>query len=176
MDDNTNKPTDKLQNNELKDSSELSIEDDTDNSITNDTSPDINGQSQQVMTLLQVESAIKTRIAQIERIRDEAKPLKEMLETFLANDESYIQLSEVAKEAGKKKNARKKDLLKTENGQQLVDKLNQLKDHKNEFQESLSYFLREFQRLTGANEIEGEDGELRQIVYSAKLVRKTNLK
>ena len=42
-----------------------------------------------------------------------------------------------------------------------------------ELNEGLSDYLREYQRLSGSNEIEGEDGELRTIVYVAKLVRKS---
>jgi hypothetical protein len=56
-----------------------------------------------------------------------------------------------------------------------LDKVTVLKNELKEAQEALSSYLADFQRLTGVSEIEGEDGELRQIVYVAKLVRKTNL-
>ena len=36
----------------------------------------------------------------------------------------------------------------------------------------LSEYLREYQRMTGQSEIEGDDGEVREIVYTAKLIKK----
>ena len=56
----------------------------------------------------------------------------------------------------------------------LAGKLKSLKSEKKELQEGLSDYLREYQRLSGSNEIEGEDGEIRQIVYVAKLVKKSS--
>lgn len=128
-----------------------------------------------VMSLLDIESAIKTRITQLERFREDIKPIKEMLESYLDADLEYAELTEAAKEAAKKKSSRKKDLLSTPNGKEIMQKMDAIKDKMKEYQESLSYYLAEYQKMTGANEIEGEDGELRQIVYVAKLVRKTNL-
>ena len=46
-------------------------------------------------------------------------------------------------------------------------------EHDKIAKEGLSDYLREYQRLSGSNEIEGEDGELREIVYTAKLVKKS---
>jgi hypothetical protein len=60
-------------------------------------------------------------------------------------------------------------------GKNLEEKVITTKEELKEVEEALSYYLREYQRLTGSNEFEGSDGELRQIVYMAKLVRKTNL-
>ena len=54
-------------------------------------------------------------------------------------------------------------------------KVDELKSELKEAQEALSSYLAEYQKLTGSSEIEGEDGELRKIVYVAKLVKKTNL-
>lgn len=128
-----------------------------------------------VKNLELTESAIRVNIAKIERLREEIKPQNEMLNSYLEGDEPYAQLIELAKEASQKKSARKKELLSTENGQQLNNKVNTMKEELKEALDALSHHLREYQRMTGLNEFEGEDGELRQIVYTAKLVRKTNL-
>lgn len=128
-----------------------------------------------VKTLDLIETSIKMNITKIERLKEDAKPLKEMMTSFLDGDEVYAQLTEVAKEASTKKGARRRELLSTENGQELNNKINSIKEDMKEAQDALSHSLREFQRMTGLNEFEGEDGELRQIVYTAKLVRKTNL-
>ena len=48
-----------------------------------------------------------------------------------------------------------------------------MKSEQSELKTGLSDYLREYQRLSGSNEIEGEDGEVREIVYVAKLVKKS---
>lgn len=129
----------------------------------------------QVSTLLEIEKAIRLRISALERFKEEIKPLREMLESTLEADLEYAEISAAAKDVAKKKSAKKKELLNTSAGKEITQKLKALQDTVKEHKESLSYFLQEYSRLTGAKEIEGEDGELRQIVYVAKLVRKTKL-
>ncbi len=126
-------------------------------------------------TLMAIESSIKMNMAKQERVKEELKPVIEMLKDFLAGDEKFAELTETAKRASKDKAGRKRELMDTPNGKELDMKLTSLKESSKEAQEALSDFLREYQRLTGLNEFEGEDGELRKIVYIAKLVRKTNL-
>lgn len=58
----------------------------------------------------------------------------------------------------------------------LSNKLKDLKSEQTELKEGLSDYLRECQRLSGSNEIEGDDGEVREIVYTAKLVKKSQFK
>ena len=128
-----------------------------------------------VSTLLEIEKAVKMKITALERLKEEAKPIREMLESTLEANLEYAEVLAAASEAAKKKSAKKKELLNNEGGKKIVQKLNELKAAIKENQESLSYFLQEYSRLTGAKEIEGEDGELRQIVYVARLVRKTKL-
>lgn len=128
-----------------------------------------------VKTQLSIENLIKSYISQIKRYTDELKPLKEMVSDLLENSEEYRVASAAAKEASTKKGAVKKQILSTPEGKAAESKLNEMKEQFREAQESLSTYLAEYQRLTGLNEIEGEDGELRKIVYVAKLVRKTNL-
>lgn len=128
-----------------------------------------------VVDVLEMERAIKLRISALERFKEEMKPLKEMLESTLEADLEYAELSEAAKEAARKKTVKKKELLNSSAGKEILQKLKALNDTVKENRESLSYYLQEYSRVTGAKEIEGDDGELRQIVYVAKLVRKTNL-
>lgn len=126
-------------------------------------------------SLMAIESSIKLNMAKIDRVREDLKPLSEMLRDFLANDEKFVELSEVAKKATKDKSQRKRELMNTPNGKELDQKINDLKEQIKEAQDALSDYLAAYQNQTGLHEFEGEDGELRQIIYSAKLVRKTHL-
>lgn len=128
-----------------------------------------------VRTQLSVESLIKTLISRIARVKEELKPVKEMLSDLLNNNEKYQLTSNEAKEASKKKSTVKREILSTPEGKLAEGKVSELKDDLKEAQEALSSYLADYQRLTGSSEIEGEDGELRKIVYVAKLVKKTNL-
>lgn len=128
-----------------------------------------------VKTQLSVESLIKTLITRIARVKEDLKPVKEMLSDLLSNNEEYQIAESAAKEASKKKSAVKKEILSTPEGKMAQAKVNDLRKELREAQEALSSYLTDFQRLTGSSEIEGDDGELRKIVYVAKLVRKTNL-
>ena len=128
-----------------------------------------------VRTQLSVESLIKTLISRIARVKEELKPVKEMLSDLLNNNEKYQLADNEAKEASKKKSTVKKEILSTPEGKMASSKVDELKSELKEAQEALSTYLADYQRLTGSSEIEGEDGELRKIVYVAKLVKKTNL-
>lgn len=132
-------------------------------------------QLEEAQTLMTVDAAIKERITKIEEKKNEIRPQREMLTSYLENDEKYREATEKAKKASQEKSSIKKQLLATPQGQNLNEKLETLKEDLVELEEGLSYYLREYQRLTGANEFEGDDGELRTIKLTAKLIRKTDL-
>ncbi len=131
--------------------------------------------NEDVMSLLDIQDAINSRLEQLKNFQDDIKPHKEMLESIFENDEDYIDKNEIAKKASKNKSEAKARVLRQPQAADLNQKIEELKNEAKEIQEGLSYYLREYQRLTGANEFESADGELRQIVFIAKLVRKTSL-
>jgi hypothetical protein len=98
-----------------------------------------------------------------------------MLESLLQADLEYAELDQKVIEATKVRTAKKKNLMSTANGRELNEKMKNLKTELKEAKDALSDYLRDYQQRTGFNEYEGPDGELRQIVFSAKLVRKTKL-
>ncbi len=124
--------------------------------------------------VLNMESMIKGLISTLDRQRDEVSKFAEALNDIFENDSTYKQHAKEAKEAAKVKSATKAQILKQPQAADLDNKIRTLKSEIKENQNSLSDYLREFQRMSGINEIEGEDGELREIVYEAKLVRKSS--
>lgn len=128
-----------------------------------------------LMSLLDIQDAINTRLKKLENLKEDLKPHKEMLDSIFQNDEDFQEKNEIAKKASKNKSEAKKRVLRQPQAAELNQKIEDIKNEGKEIQEALSYYLREYQRMTGANEFESADGELRQIVYIAKLVRKTNL-
>lgn len=123
--------------------------------------------------LINMESMIKTHVTAIDKLQIDLKKHKELLEDIFNNDPTYQQHNEKAKEATKIKQATRAEILKKPQAGELDHKIKELKSQLKENQGALSDYLQEYQRLSGVNEIEGEDGEMREIIYTAKLIKKS---
>ena len=115
-----------------------------------------------VSSLPLVESAIRERNKKLAEVKEKQKKLNEMLKSYLENSPEYVEASKLAKTASGKKSSIKQSLLSQPGA-----------DEKKELEESLSYYLSQFQNLSGTNEFEDENGDLKQIVYVAKLVKRS---
>lgn len=139
--------------------------------------PNINKTNTSIETdatlLLRIEEMIKTHISQIDNLTEEITKYKEMLDDIFKNDATFQEHDKIAKEATRIKSNTKKEIMKRPDVTDLASKMKALRSEKMELREGLSDYLREYQRLSGTNEIEGEDGEVREIVYVAKLVKKS---
>ncbi len=128
----------------------------------------------QAAIIINLEQMIKNHVSSIDRISEEAKKHKEMLDDIFENDETYRAHSEAAKEAAKIKSATRAEIMKQPQVFELAEKVKSLRSEVKELKAALSDYLQEFRRMSGANEIEGEDGEVREIVYNAKLVKRNS--
>lgn len=126
--------------------------------------------SAQVM--LSLESMIKQHITALAKLQEDHKKHKEMLEDIFTSDEVYQKHLEAAQEAAKIKNGTRAQILKRPQAADLDKKVKEMKAELKENQASLSDYLGEYQRLSGVNEIEGDDGEIHEIVFSAKLIKR----
>lgn len=124
--------------------------------------------------LTSLESLIKQHVSTIAANKVEHKKLREMITSALSNDPTYKLHEEEAKKAAKVKAATKSELMKAPANKILVDKANELATEIKEADAALSEYLREFARLTGSTEFETDDGEVREIVFVAKLVKRSS--
>jgi hypothetical protein len=124
----------------------------------------------QAQVLLSLEEMIKKYITRLDTLRGEVKKYKEMYDDSFNNNPTYIENTEKAKEAAKDLKTTRKNIASQPSVVQLALKMKSMRDEAKEMQTSLSDYLQEYQRMTGANEIEGEDGKIRDIINSAKLV------
>lgn len=122
--------------------------------------------------LVSLESTIKQHIRLIDQNKSELKKIREMIASALANDETYKLHDEETKKAAKVRAATKSELLKLSYNKSLVEKSHALATEIKESDDALSEYLREYQRISGSNEFETDEGEVREIVYVAKLVKK----
>lgn len=137
-----------------------------------DSQPQPEGTSSGGEVLVNLENLIKNHDASIDKIKVELKKHREMLTDVLANDPTYKQHDDKAKEAAKVRNMTRGQILKRPDCQDLVTKIKGMQTDLKELTGALSDYLREYARMSGTNEIQGNDGETREIVYTARLVKK----
>lgn len=135
------------------------------------TEPQVNDSAEVLMNL---ESLIKNSITGIDRKKNELRKLNEMVTSFLSQDPTYQEHEKLAKEAGKVKNATKSQLLKQPSVADTMQKMKELKKELKETEDGMSDYLREYQRMSGSNEIQDDNGEVREIVYIAKLLKRAS--
>jgi hypothetical protein len=124
--------------------------------------------------LIDLENLIKNNISTLDSRKEELKKFREMMSSALTNDETYRLHEEEAKKAAKLKAATKAQIMKLPANAELNQKVQTLSADLKEMDEALSDYLREYQRMSGSNEIEDNDGEVREIVYQAKLVKRSS--
>lgn len=140
-----------------------------DDNVTNTSRQDTNSSAE---ILINMESLIKSHLSAIARLETELDKFKAMLEDIFENDPTYKEHSEKAKEANKIKQGTKKQILKQPQVADLSNRVKNLQAETKEHKASLSDYLKEYQRLSGLSEIEGEDGTIHQIIYEARLIKK----
>jgi len=122
--------------------------------------------------LLSIESLIKSHDQRLDSLSKELRTNKEMLDAILDNDEEYRNSATEASKLAKLKTLAKAKVLKNPNAISLVEKIKDYQAQIKELKVALSDYLSQYVTLSGTNQIEGSDGVLRQIVYTAKLVKK----
>ncbi|HOX95923.1 MAG TPA: hypothetical protein PLI45_00910 [Candidatus Woesebacteria bacterium] len=129
------------------------------------------GTNEEVSSLFNIENLIKTHISHIETVKVELGKQAEMMNDILANDSAYKEATEQGKEVNKKKAEAKSNILKSPSNASLNQKIKDMRQELKELKVALSNYLQQYQKLADTDQIESEDGEVRQIVYSAHLVK-----
>ncbi len=124
----------------------------------------------QATVLLSLEEMIKKSITRLDSLKTELKKHREMYDDAFQNNPTFRENTEKAKVAAKDLQVTKKNIASQPAVVQVALKMRTTREELKEIQQSLSDYLQEYQRLTGANEIEGEDGKIRDIINTAKLV------
>ncbi|MCL5409330.1 MAG: hypothetical protein M1607_00540 [Patescibacteria group bacterium] len=129
-------------------------------------------QDNRASIVLDLERLIKSHLTNIDQLRDELEKQQGLLDDIFNNDATYKEHTEQAKEAARVKSATKQQILKQPQAADLSNRVKTLKSELKELQGALSDYLQEYRRMSGASEIEDDNGEVREIVYTAKLVRR----
>lgn len=127
--------------------------------------------NEEVTSLFTIENLIKTHISHIETVKNELSKQVEMMNDVLNNDSGYKEAAEQGKEVNKKKAEAKQNVLKSPSNASLNQKIKDMRQELKELKGALSNYLQQYQKIADTDQIESEDGEVRQIVYSAHLVK-----
>lgn len=122
--------------------------------------------------ILNLQGLIKNHVTKIDGLKETLKKNKEILDDIFQNDPTFKLHSDKVKEANKVRMDTKAQIMKRPDVYDLANKVKSMRAEAKELEGALSDYLREYARLSGTNEIEGEDGEVREIVYTAKLIKK----
>jgi hypothetical protein len=131
--------------------------------MTNDTSSALN--------LVNVESLINSTNSRFDTLDKEFKEQKSMLDAILENDLEYQEAALAAQKLAKQKMIARQKVLQKPEAAHIVEKIKDYQSQIKELKVALSDYLAQYVTLSGTNQIEGPDGVLRQIIYSAKLVK-----
>jgi len=127
-----------------------------------------------VDNFLNLENLIKDYLTHIQSLKEELKKQRDLFVDSFESDAVYKEHEEKAKEAAKVKAETKHQILKQPVLASIQDKIADVKSEIKELENTLSDYLLQYQKMTGASEIEVADGETMIIVNSAKLVKGSN--
>ena len=125
----------------------------------------------QVQNLLNIESLINTATVRLDEISKQLQEQKGMIDALLENNTEYQEIEKEAKKQAKLKTSAKQNVLSAPEAKSTLDKLKENQMQAKELKIALSDYLAQYVALSGTNQIEGPDGVVRQIIYTAKLVK-----
>lgn len=122
--------------------------------------------------IINLENLIKGYLTDIANLRDKLRAQREMIKSTIEGDRDFSEAATKTAELKKKETEIKQKLVKVEAVVATKMKVEQLMTELKNVQQSLSDYLNEYANLTQSTEFIGPEGELHQIVRTAKLVKK----
>ena len=121
--------------------------------------------------LLNIENLINAATLRLDEITKQLHEQKSMIDSLLESNAEYQELEKESKKQAKLKNSAKQNVLNDPGAKSTIDKLKENQTQAKELKIALSDYLAQYVALSGTNQIEGPDGVVRQIIYTAKLVK-----
>jgi hypothetical protein len=126
------------------------------------------------MNIVELTALINRYESDMKKMRDNLKIQSGMLRDAVEGDAAYHELDVQSKDIQKKKTEIKQKVMKTPAMEAVVAKIEEHKSEIKDAKDMLSGYLEEYQRVAGTNIIEGENGEIREIVPQYRLVKRNN--
>lgn len=110
-------------------------------------------------------------MGEMDETRQQMKAMRDNLKDVLLQNEEYKQLQEELKELSEKRKQAKKLLESDRDYQTINAELEELKFKQKDLQEIMSHHLVTYYNETRETQIKDQDGEVRQVILSAKVGR-----
>ena len=131
--------------------------------------------SQSVISTINQSELITSEVARIEKLKQDLAKHRDMLQGIFENDPTYQLHDAAVKEATKVRSGTKKQIMRLPQAVDLVTKVADIRSQIKDLNKSLSQYLQEYEKTTGQTTIETADGQVRQIIYTARLVKSSEL-
>lgn len=129
------------------------------------------GDSEPLSAFLDLHGLIKNHVAGAEKLKQEIRTTREMYEDSFNNNPTYREHAEKVKDASRAKASVKLEIRKQPSVANLEQRLKDLKFDLREKNKTLSDLLIDYKENSGATQLELFDGQMYDIVPSAKLIR-----
>ena len=126
------------------------------------------------MNIVELTALINRYEGDMKKMKDNLKIQSGMLRDAVEGDAAYHELDVQSKDLQKKKTEIKQRVMKTQAMEAVVAKVEEYKSEIKDAREMLSGYLEEYQRVAGTNIIEGEHGEIKEIIPQYRLVKRNN--
>ncbi len=119
-----------------------------------------------------VKNLVMRKTQQLDELNNAVSELNESLKNILINDQELTQSEEDAKKAKKAATARKAQLMNSPEAVSIKLKLQEAKEDQKDIEDGLSTQLLTLYQLTGVQEFETDEGEVREFVIKARVKAK----
>ncbi len=126
------------------------------------------------LNIVELTTIINRYEADLKKMKENLKIQSGMLHDAVEGDAAYHELEIQKKDIQKKMNEIKAKIMKTPAMEAVVAKVEEYKQEIKDAKEMLSGYLEEYQRVAGTNILEGENGEIKEIVPQYHLVKRNN--
>lgn len=124
------------------------------------------------MNMIELSTIINRYAADIEKVKNNLKDKNAMFKDGFENDAEYHEQSLKIKELNKVRNGAKQRIMKQPSMEALTAQINDMKGELKDMQDMLSGYLEQYQKVSGTNIIETEEGEIREIVPQYRLIKR----
>jgi len=124
------------------------------------------------LSLIELTTIINRYIGDMDKVKNTLKEKNSIFKDTFENDAEYHELNLKVKEINKVKNGAKQRILKTPAMEALTAQINEQKSELKDMQDMMSGYLEQYQKVSGTNIIETENGDIREIVPVYRLVKR----
>ena len=126
------------------------------------------------MNIVELTALINRYEGDMKKMRDNLKIQSGMLRDAVEGDAAYHEIDIQSKDIQKKKAEIKQRVSKTPAMEAVLAKVEEYKSEIKDAKDMLSGYLEEYQKVAGTNIIEGENGEIKEIIPQYRLVKRGN--